>query len=233
MARVEVVEIQGVVQTGGEPGAGTVTLGTLGSDVLALISGGSGATTIADGADVAQGAKADSEWDGSAASPTIMGVLKRAANKVAALGAIGDAAWTTGNGTVVAVLKAIAGSNSTVAGAISSARMNSNIQRTGAATALTIAISTTDSGALDISTTIAGGFVIPSAFTGTSVTYKASQTTSGHQPLYDQYGNLVTTPVAANRSYPFPQEAAGFNSLILVSSASEAAARTINTYKKG
>jgi hypothetical protein len=44
---------------------------------VATASGGGGPATIADGADVAQGAKADAAWDGSAASPTIMAVLKR------------------------------------------------------------------------------------------------------------------------------------------------------------
>lgn len=198
---------------------------------------GGGPATIADGADVTQGAKADAAWDESAASPSVIAVLKRAVVRISAIvsgvGAVADAAWTSGNGTVIAILKAIAGTNATVAGAVASSRMNSNIQRTGASASVSIASAATDSGAIDISNTIAGGFVIPSAMTGTSITYKVSQTTSGHQPLYDQYGNLVSTPIAVNRAFPFPQEAAGFASLILVSSGAEGAARTINTYKKG
>lgn len=222
--------------------------------------GGGGASTIADGADVTQGAKADSAWDGSAASPTqqsilkriavnlglpsdaawsgsgdggAIGILKRIANFVTAIGAIGDAAWASGNGTLVAILKAIAGTNGTVAGAVASSRMNSNIQRTGSTTSVAIANAATDSAAIDIAAMITGGFIIPSAFTGTSVSYKVSYTTSGHQPLYDQFGNQVTTPVAVNRAFPFPAEAAGFASLIIVSSGAEGASRTIQLYRKG
>jgi hypothetical protein len=238
MPKVEVIEVRGVVQTGGVPGPGTVTLDTLGSDTLALISGGSGATTIADGADVAQGAKADAAWDEVAGSPTIVGILKKAvlrlAQVVSGVGAVADAAWTSGNGSVIAVLKAISGTNTTVAGAVASSRMNIRLQRDVATpTAVTIASAGQDSTALDISAWIAGGFLIPSAMTGTSLTYKVSHTTSGHVELRDQYGNVVTTPIAVSTAYPIPAEAAGFNSLIIRSSAAEGATRTINWVRKG
>lgn len=254
--------------------------------------GGGGAATIANGADVTQGAIADAayttgsgtlvsllkgifgkantidstqgttgdaSWDGSASTATEMAYLRRSASTqglpadtawvsgsgsvvallknvagaVASVGAVADAAWTTGNGTLVAVLKAIAGSNNTVAGAVATARMNTRLQRDGVATALTIAISTTDTGAWDISGWITGGFILPSAFTGTAVSFKVSQTTTGHQPLYDSTGTLISITAAANRAFPIPPEAAGFNSIIITSNASESAARTINTWKKG
>lgn len=199
---------------------------------------GSGASTLADGADVTQGAKADAAWDEVATSPTVVGILKRAVNRISALvagvGAVGDAAWSSGNGSVIAVLKAIAGTNSTVAGAVASSRMNIRLQRDVATpTAVTIASAGQDSTALDISAWVAGGFLIPAAFTGTSVTYKVSHATSGWVELRDQYGNVVTTPVAVNTAYPIPQEAIGFNSLVIRSSAAEGAARTINWVRKG
>lgn len=164
---------------------------------------GSGASSLADGADVTQGAKADAAWSGS------------------------------GDGTVVGILKSVRTLLNTLAGAVSSSRMNANIARTSVTSSVSISSAATDSTAIDISTTIAGGFIIPAAFTGTSVSYKASYTTTGHQPLYDQYGSQVTTPVAVNRAFPFPAEAAGFASLIIVSSASESGARTIQTVRKG
>lgn len=224
---------------------------------------GGGASTIADGADVAQGAVADAAYSGTgnttvigglkgiwsrvnaAASAlgaigdaawtsgngTVIGVLKAA---VGGIGAVGDAAWSSGNGTLVAILKAISGSNTTIAGSVASSRMNIRLQRDVATpSAVTIANAAQDSQALDISAWIAGGFLIPSPFTGSSVTYKVSHTTSGHVELRDQFGNTVTTPVAAGIAYPIPAEAAGFNSLIIRSSAAEGGSRTINWVRKG
>lgn len=203
MPKVDVIEVQGIVQTGGKPGPGSVTLDTLGADTLAMISGGSGATTIADGADVTQGAKADAAWSGS------------------------------GDGTVVGILKSLRVLLNTVAGAVSSSRMNATILRAPTSTSVAIASGAQDSAVIDISTWIAGGFVIPAAFTGSSVTYRVSHTQGSQVDLYDQYGTLVTTPVAVGRAYPFPQEAAGFASIIIRSSAAESAARTIALHKKG
>lgn len=256
-----------IIPTGGgvkillhDNGDGSYSIGTYGAGG----GGGGGAVTIANGADVTQGAIADAAY--SSGSGTIVSILKgifgktntidsaqgtvsdaaysgtgngteisiakRIAQFVTAIGAIGDAAWSSGNGTVIAVLKAISGSNTTIAGSVATSRMNTRLQRDGVATALTIASSASDSNALDVSGWMAGIFVIPSAFTGTAVSFKVSQTSTGHQPLYDQYGNQVSTPVAANRAFPLPQEAAGANSIIITSNATEAAARTINTFKK-
>ena len=281
--------------------SGTILLDHLSSEVLDFISGGSGGdVNIPDGADIAQGAKADAAWDEAASAPSIVAILKRSIVRLASIvtntgnidsksasivtntgntatsvatvatntgtintsnttiatntgnintsnttiatntgnastgiGAVGDAAWISGNGSLIALGKAIAAATSTLGGAIASGRMNSNIQRTGSTTSVAIANAATDSAAIDIAAMITGGFIIPSAFTGTSVSYKVSYTTSGHQPLYDQYGNQVTTPVAVNRAFPFPQEAAGFASLIITSSGAEGASRTLQLYRKG
>jgi hypothetical protein len=83
--------------------------------------GSGGAVTVADGADVAQGAKADAAWDGVTASPSVVAILKKlataggGATSVAdgadvAEGAKADAAWSgSGTGSVVAILKAVWG----------------------------------------------------------------------------------------------------------------------------
>lgn len=47
--------------------------------------GGGGAATLADGADVTQGAKADAAWDGAAANPTMVAIAKYSANKLDAI----------------------------------------------------------------------------------------------------------------------------------------------------
>lgn len=237
MPRVEVIEVQGVVQTGGKPGPASVTLDTLGADTLAMISGGSGATTIADGADVAQGARADAAWSGSGVT-TVIGALKAIFGKAnttdSTQGTISDAAWSgTGDGSEVAIAKSIRGLLSTLAGAVSASRMNATILRAPTSTSVAIASGAQESAVIDISTWIAGGFVIPAAFTGSSVTFKVSHTQSSQVDLYDQYGNLVTTPITVNRAFPFPQEAAGFASIVIRSSAAEGAARTIALHKKG
>lgn len=50
--------------------------------------GAGGPATIADGADVTQGAKADAAWDGAAASPTIVAILKYVGAKLEAARAL-------------------------------------------------------------------------------------------------------------------------------------------------
>ena len=78
--------------------------------------GGGGAATIADGADVAEGSKADAAWTGSGAG-TVIAILKKIASaggsavSIAdgadtAEGSTADAAWTaSGSSTVISLLK--------------------------------------------------------------------------------------------------------------------------------
>ena len=78
--------------------------------------GAGGAVTIADGADVAQGAKADAAW--VSGDGTVISLLKKIASaggsavSIAdgadvAQGAKADVAWVSGDGTVIAILKKI------------------------------------------------------------------------------------------------------------------------------
>lgn len=195
---------------------------------------GSGASSIADGADVAQGARADTAWDNAAGSTTLMGTLKRIALN---LGLPSESAWAgSGDGSVIGILKSARALLNTLAGAITSGRMNSNIQRTSASSTVSIASGQTKSGAIDISKTIAGTITTPTAMTGSSFTYEVAYTVGGtHYPLRDQYGGVVTTAISTSAalSFPLPVEAAGAASLIVVSSATELSARTLSINLKG
>lgn len=65
----------------------------------------SGAVTIADGDDVAEGATDDAAWAGTGAATLI--ALGKAENL--AIGSVSDAAWSgTGDATVISLLKKIA-----------------------------------------------------------------------------------------------------------------------------
>lgn len=84
--------------------------------------GGGGAVTVADGADVTQGAIADAAWSGTG-SGTVVSVLKKIASSGTgggpatiadgadvAEGAKADTAWSgTGSGSVIGILKAVYG----------------------------------------------------------------------------------------------------------------------------
>lgn len=63
--------------------------------------GGGGAVTIADGADVTQGAKADAAWDGAAASPTAQAILKYVGAKIEAVRALLAGTLTVGGSVAV------------------------------------------------------------------------------------------------------------------------------------
>jgi hypothetical protein len=63
--------------------AGTLTVGT-----HAVTGSGSFASTVADGANVTLGAKADTAWDGAAASPTSQGIFKFIGTKLEAIRAL-------------------------------------------------------------------------------------------------------------------------------------------------
>lgn len=91
-----------------------------------------------------------------------------------------------------------------------------------------IANGQTTSGAVDHRGYSAGGFSIPSAFTGASVSFLACDTIDGtYQALYTTANALVSIPVAASRSYPLPAELDGWAFFKIVSASSEAADRTI------
>ena len=82
--------------------------------------------------------------------------------------------------------------------------------KTRTPTAAVIAISTTDSSAIEVVDTASASFLIPAAFTGTSVTFKASATKDGTYAIVsDSTGTAVTVTSIATSSaewYPVPDE---------------------------
>lgn len=99
---------------------------------------------------------------------------------------------------------------------------------------VTIANAGTTSDAVDAVDTALYGIILPSAFTGTSLTFTVCDTETGtYQGLYDQYGNAVSMTVAQGRSYTLPTELAPWPFFKIVSGSSEAAQRSITVVRKG
>lgn len=93
----------------------------------------------------------------------------------------------------------------------------------------TIANGATTSDAIAIDSAVAMGLQMPSAFTGTSITYTVSADKGvTYQALYDSTGAVqVTTAVAASRSYDLPAELTAWTHFKIVSGSSEGSARTL------
>lgn len=96
-------------------------------------------------------------------------------------------------------------------------------------TTATIASSTTTSSAIDLGGTTLAGIQLPASFTGTSITFQAATTLGGtYQTVITSGGSTVSVAVTAGRFVTLsPSDFAGIQFLKLVSSASEAATRTI------
>jgi len=98
---------------------------------------------------------------------------------------------------------------------------------------LTIAISTTTSGALTIKEYGRGGFTIPAAFTGATVTFHVSDDGTTYAAVRDDAGSAVAAvTVAASGIYNFPDAVFKHAFVKIVSASSEAAARTIKCFIK-
>lgn len=98
----------------------------------------------------------------------------------------------------------------------------------------TIANGTTTSDAIPIDSAVALGLQMPSAFTGTSITYTVSADKGvTYQALYDATGAVaVSTSVAASRSYDLPAELSSWTHFKIVSGSSEGGARTLYVVMK-
>lgn len=102
-------------------------------------------------------------------------------------------------------------------------------------TSVTIASGNTTSGAFDIKTTSPHariiGFVMPSAFTGASISFQVSADDSTYQDLYDSDNNKVSITVSASRTYGLKDDLAKvlgpWRFIKIVSASSEGATRTI------
>lgn len=93
---------------------------------------------------------------------------------------------------------------------------------------LTILISTSTSTAFDARSMAAFGLQMPSAFTGTTITFTVSADGgTTYQALYDITNTQVSMTVAASRSYDLPAELTTWTHFKIVSGSSEAAARSL------
>lgn len=93
---------------------------------------------------------------------------------------------------------------------------------------VTIASGGTASSSIDFRGRAGGGFVVPAAFTGTSITYQVSVDNSNFGALYDQFGaQVVTASVAVSRRYALPAELYGWPYFKIVSGSAEGGDRTI------
>ncbi len=78
------------------------------------------------------------------------------------------------------------------------------------------------------------GIVIPTLFTGTSISFTVCDTRAGtYQVLYDNIGTAVALTVAAGRSLDLPTALAAWPFWRVVSNAAETPARTLVICAKG
>jgi hypothetical protein len=107
------------------------------------------------------------------------------------------------------------------------------IKRDGAFQTLTIANGATTSDAVRAAGFALFGLVMPSSFTGTTLTFTVSHDGTTYQALYDNTGTAVSLTVAASRSFDLPTALASWPYFKVVSGSSEGAARTLQIVKKG
>lgn len=77
------------------------------------------------------------------------------------------------------------------------------------------------------------GLVVPSAFTGTSLTFSVSADDSTYQTLYDNTGTVVSLTVSTSRSFDLPTALAAWPYFKIISGSSEGAARSLVVVAKG
>ena len=111
--------------------------------------------------------------------------------------------------------------------------MKDQITRDGHFKKVTIANGTTTSEAINSAGYALFGLVMPSAFTGASVTFTTSHDGTTYQALYDTTNTQVSLTVAASRNYDLPTSLASWPYFKIVSASSEGAARTLYIVKKG
>src|SRR3990167_3412769 len=91
-----------------------------------------------------------------------------------------------------------------------------------------IAISTTTSAAVDLQGLVICQLIIPSAFTGTAITFESSPDDGTYQALYNSSNTQLSITVGTSRTYNInPADFAGCRFLKIFSNDTETAARTI------
>lgn len=101
---------------------------------------------------------------------------------------------------------------------------------------VTIPINTATSGVIDKGAHAFLALLMPSALTGTAMTFTASHDNTTYVAVYDDSGNAVSITIAASRwiamSPTVMAKLAPFRYLKLVSGSNEAAARTIEVVSR-
>lgn len=93
----------------------------------------------------------------------------------------------------------------------------------------TILSGQTDSDAINFKDFAQGGFILPAAFTGATVSFKVSNTETGtFTALYDAANVLVSLTVTQARAYAFPVALFPFAFVKIVSASAEGADRLID-----
>lgn len=96
--------------------------------------------------------------------------------------------------------------------------------------AVTIAINASTSSVLDLESNGFVGLILPSAFTGTAITFTGSIDNSTFTALYNSSNSAYSIAVSASRYYMLnPADFIGTRYVKIVSNGTEAAARTITT----
>jgi hypothetical protein len=110
---------------------------------------------------------------------------------------------------------------------------STEIKRAGNFEDVAIANGTTTSDAIRTAGFAIFGLVMPTAFTGASISFTVSHDGTTYQALYDTTNTLVSLTVSASRSYDLPTALAAWSYFKIVSASSEGAARTLYVVKKG
>ena len=100
---------------------------------------------------------------------------------------------------------------------------------------VTIASGQQISGVLDTFGMSLVGIRMPAAFTGTTLTFQESNSSTGtFRDVYNASGNQLSIPVSTNRTILFtPSDFAGLRYVKIKSGSSEAADRSINVILRG
>ena len=93
--------------------------------------------------------------------------------------------------------------------------------------AITIASGATASSAINLRGYAQAGYLIPSAFSGATVTFQVSAENTTYQVLHDSTNTVITQTVTASKAYALPISCFAFGYVKLISASAEGADRTI------
>lgn len=110
--------------------------------------------------------------------------------------------------------------------------MSGTVQAFSNVITATIANNAQDSSAIDMRGYAQGGFVLPAAFTGATVSFKVSADGTTYVAFYDSANALVSITVTQGQGYAFPIGLFAFPYVKIRSASAEGAARSISIARK-